>query len=124
MGADRSLFMEQRPEKQAEEMTRAAREITEAVRELKRAVDRLADLYERPKGSALMELLGSGGLPEEEANALALEVVHRVREEMQREREAGGAGEERLPPPTPEEIREWERRREERRRREGYYQPH
>jgi hypothetical protein len=115
--------MEQRPEKQAEEMIRAAREITEAVRELKRAVDRLADLYERPKGSTLMELLGSGGLPEEEANALALEVVHRVREEMRREREAGGADEERLPPPTPEEIREWERLREERRRREGYYQP-
>lgn len=40
--------MEQRPERQAEEMTRAAREIIEAAWELKRAVDHLANLYQRP----------------------------------------------------------------------------
>lgn len=101
-------------------MARAAREITEAVRELTRAVDRLAEL-QRPKGSTLTELLGSGGLQEEEAARLAQEAVHEVRIEIAHEREA--AGEERLPSPSPEEIREWERRREERRQRESYYQP-
>lgn len=116
--------MEQRLEKQTEEMTRAAKEMADAARELRRAVDRLAEIHARPtRGSALAELLGSGGLPEEEAAALAVEATHHVRGEMRREREAGEANEKRLPPPTPEEVREWERHREERRRREGYYQP-
>ena len=116
--------MEQRLEKQTEEMTRAAREMSEAARELRRAVDRLAEIHARPiKGSALDELLGSGGLPEEEAAALATEATHQVREEMRREREASGTNEERLPPPTADEVREWERRREERRLRDGYYKP-
>lgn len=69
------------------------------------------------------ELLGSGGLPEEEAAPLATEATHQVREEMRREREASGTDEERLPPPTPDEVREWERPREECRRRDGYYKP-
>lgn len=106
--------MEQPIEKQA-------REMTEAARELRRAVDRLAELHGRSdRASALTELLGSGGLPEEEADRLSREAVHEVRAEISREREAG---EEKLPPPAPEEIRAWERRREERRRREGYHQP-
>ncbi len=113
--------MEQPIEKQTQEMTRAAREMAEAARELRRAVDRLAELHERPnRVSVLTELLGSGGLPEEEAARLAREAVHEVRARISRERETG---EEKLPLPTPEEIKEWERRREERRRREGYYQP-
>jgi hypothetical protein len=116
--------MEQRLEKQTEEMTRAAKEMSEAARELRRAVDRLAEIQVlSTRGSALDELLGSGGLPGEEAAALAAEATHRVREEIRREREASETDEERLPPPTPEEIREWECRREERRRREGYYGP-
>ncbi len=106
--------MEQRLEKQAEEMTRAAREMTEAAKELRRAVDRLAELR-RPSAP--------GGLPEEEAGRLATEAVREVRAEIARERKSSGVDEKRLPPPTPEEIREWEQRREERRRREGYYRP-
>ena len=78
--------MEQRLEKQTEEMTRAAMEMSETARELSRAVDRLAGIRGRAnKGSVIDELLGSGGLPEEEAAALADEATHRVREEMQRE---------------------------------------
>lgn len=112
--------MEQRLERQAEQMTQAAREMTEAVRELRRVVDRLAEAQARPmEGSALAELLGSGGLSEEEA-ALALEATHDVRKEMRRER---GADDGLLPAPDPDEIREWERRREERRGREGYRRP-
>lgn len=103
--------MEQRLEKQTEEMARAAGEITEAVRELRASVERLAEL----------QRLGvPGRLPEEEADRIATEAVREVRAEIAREREAGEAGEKRLPPPAPEEIREWEREREERRRREGY----
>jgi seryl-tRNA(Sec) selenium transferase len=113
--------MEQRLERQTEEMTRAAREMTKAARELRRAVERLAELQARPvEGSALAELLGSGELPEEEFAALALRVTHDVREDVHREREAA---EGKLPTPSSEEIREWERRREERRGREGYHQP-
>ena len=107
--------MEQRLERQAEEMTQAAREMTEAIRELRRAVDRLAELQARPaEGSALAEL------SEEDVAALALEVTHNVREDMRRER---GANEEPLPAPSPEEVRDWEHRRQERRRCEGYCQP-
>jgi hypothetical protein len=113
--------MEQRLERQAEQMTQAAREMTEAVRELRRAVDRLAEAQARPaEGSALAGLLGSGGLPGEEAAALALEATHDVRRDTRCER---GADDEPLPAPGPDEVREWERRREERRRREGYRQP-
>ena len=116
--------MERSVEKQAQEMTLAAREMTEAARELRRAVDRLAELHQRPnRASALIELLGSGGLPEEETERLAREAVHEVRAEISREREASETDEEKLPPLTTEEISEWERRREERRQREGYYQP-
>jgi hypothetical protein len=104
--SDRSPQMEQRLEKQTEEMTRAAKEITEAVKELRTAVERLAEI-QRP-----------GGFPEDEAVRLAQEGVREVREELRRERL--GLKEERRPAPTPEEIREWERLREERRRREGY----
>jgi hypothetical protein len=116
--------LEQHLERQAEEMTRAAREMTEAAKALRRAVDRLAEVQARPaEGSALAELLGSGGLSEEEAATLALKATHDVREDMRRER---GAEEEILPTPSPEEIAEeiaeWEHRREERRRREGYRQ--
>jgi hypothetical protein len=116
--------MEQPIDKQAQEMTRAAREMTEAARELRYAVDRLAELHQlSSRASTLMELLGSGGLSEEEADRLAREVVHKVRAEISQEREASETNEEKLPPPTSEEIREWERRTEERRQREGYYQP-
>lgn len=116
--------MERPTEKQAQEMTRAAREMTEAARELRHAVDRLAKLHQLPnRTSTLTELLGSGRLPEEEAEQLAREAVHEVRAEISREREAGETDEEKLPPLTQEEIGEWERRREERRQREGYYQP-
>lgn len=100
--------MEQRLEKQTEEMTRAAKEIAKAVKELRTAVERLAEI-QRP-----------GEFPEDEAVRLAQEGVHEVREELRRERERLGLKEERRPAPTPEEIREWEHRREERRRREGY----
>jgi len=116
--------MERQVEKQAQEMTRAAREMTEAARELRRAVDRLAELHQLPnRASALTELLGSGGLPEEEVERLAWDAVHAVRAEISREREASETDEEKLPSPTSKEIREWERRREERRQREGYYKP-
>jgi len=112
--------LEQHLERQAEEMTRAAREMTEAAKALRRAVDRLAEVQPRPaQGEALAELLGSGGLSEEENAALALEATHDVRKDMSRER---GAEEGTLPTPSPEEIAEWEHRREERRRREGYRQ--
>ena len=102
--------MEQRLEKQTEEMTRAAKEVTEAVKELRATVERLAELQRL------------GGLPEEEAVRLAQEGVREVRKELGRERELASPGleAERRPTPTPEEIREWERRREERRRREGH----
>ncbi len=100
--------MEQRLEKQAEEMSRAAREITEAVGEFARAVDRFAELQR------------TGGIPEEEAVRLAQEGVREVRKELEGELAPSGLEEERRPAPTPEAIREWERRREERRRREGY----
>jgi hypothetical protein len=116
--------MERSIEKQAQEMTRAAREMTQAARELRRAVDRLTELHQRPnRASALTELLGSGGLSEEEAERLVWEAVHEVRAEISRERELSETDEEKLPPPTLEETKEWERRREERRQREGYYQP-
>ena len=116
--------MERSIEKQAQEMTRAAREMTQAARELRRAVDRLAELHQlSSRASALTELLGSGGLSEEEADRLAREAVHKVRAEISHERESSETDEDKLPPPTSEEIREWERRREERRQREGYYQP-
>ena len=109
--------MERPVEKQAKEMTRAARE-------LRRAVDRLEELHKLPnRASALTDLLGSGGLPEEEADRLAREAVREVRDELFREREASETDQEKLPPPTSEEIKEWERRREERRQREGYYLP-
>jgi hypothetical protein len=117
--------MERPIDKQAQEMTRAAREMTQAARELRRAVDRLAELHQLSnRSSALTELLGSGGLSEEEADRLAREVVHEMRAEISREREAGATGEARLPPPSPKEIKEWELRREERRQSEGFYQPH
>jgi hypothetical protein len=116
--------MERSIEKQAQEMTCAAREMTQAARELRRAVDRLTELHQRPnRASALTELLGSGGLSEEEAERLVREAVHEVRAEIFRERELSETDEEKLPPPTPGERKEWERRREERRQREGYYQP-
>lgn len=108
--------MERSIEKQAQEMTRAAREMTQAARELRRAVDRLAELHQlSSRASALTELLGSGGVSEEEADRLAREAVHKVRAEISHEREASETDEDKLPPPTSEEIREWERRREERR---------
>ena len=114
--------MERSIEKQAQEMARAAREMTQAARELRRAVDRLTELHQRPnRTSALTDLLGSGGLSEEEAEQLVREAVHEVRAEISRERELSETDEEQLPPPTPEEIRE--RRREERCQREGYCQP-
>lgn len=93
--------------KQTEEMSRAARDITEAVRELRVSVEKLAEFQRSGV---------SGGLPEEEADRVAMEAVREVRSEIAHEREA--AGEERLPPPTSEEVREWEQQREERRRRE------
>jgi hypothetical protein len=109
--------MERPIDKQAQEMTQAARE-------LRHAVDRLAELHQLSnRASALTELLGSGGLSEEEADQLAREAVHDVRAEISHERELSETDEEKLPPPTPEETKEWERRREERRQREGYYQP-
>jgi hypothetical protein len=116
--------MERPIEKQAQEMTRAAREMTEAARELRRAVDRLAELHKLPhRLSVLTELLGSGGLSEEEVERLARETVHEVRAEISREREISEADGEKLPPPTLEDMKVWERRREERRQREGYYEP-
>lgn len=113
--------MEQRLERQAEEMTQAAREMTEAARELRLAVERLAEVRARPaEGSALAELLGSGGLPKEEAAALASEATHNVRENMRRERRDD---EKTFPALSSEEIQAWEHRREERRKHEGYRQP-
>jgi hypothetical protein len=77
--------MERSMEKQAQEMTRAAREMTQAARELRRAVDRLTELHQRPnRASALTELLGFGGLSEEEAERLVREAVHEVRAEISR----------------------------------------
>ncbi len=84
----------------------------------------MAELHKLPnRASALTDLLGSGGFPEEEADRLAREAVHEVRDEISGEREASETDEEKLPPPTSEEIKEWEHRREERPQREGYYQP-
>jgi hypothetical protein len=102
--------MEQRLEKQTEQMTRAAKEVTEAVKELRTTIERLAELQRL------------GGLPEAEAVRLSQEGVREVRKELGRERELASPGleAERRPKPTLEEVREWERRREERRRREGY----
>lgn len=95
-------------QQQLEELNRTVARFEEAVRELTRAVDRLTR-REGPRDSALMDLLGSGGMEEEEAVKVALAAVHRAR-----------AG---TPPPEPEapapgaeEVRE---RREERRRRES-----
>jgi uncharacterized protein Yka (UPF0111/DUF47 family) len=80
--------MERLIDKQAQEMTRVAREMTEAARELRHAVDRLAELHQHPKRAlALTQLLGSGGLSEEEADQLAREAVHDVPAEISRERE-------------------------------------
>lgn len=97
---------EQRSNNQAEELSRAADRISEAVRELTRSVDRLALLAEgrwRGEGSALFELLGAGGLSEEEAAALADEAVHQARRELARERRH-----EKAPAPSAEEIeRRW-----------------
>lgn len=92
--------MEQRLEKQTEEMTRAPKEITEAVKELRTVVERLAGL-QRP-----------GGLSEKEAVRLAQEGVREVREELGRELASPGLEGERRPAPTPAEIREWERQGE------------
>ncbi len=99
---------------QAQDVTRAAREFTEAARELTAAVDRLSRILERQEdhrrpGEALLSLLGSGGLPEEEAKTLAHEAVQEVRAELWAGREPERE------PITTEEAEEWKRRRDARR---------
>lgn len=91
-----------------EELNRTVGRFEEAVREFTRAVDRLTE-RRGSRGSALLGLVGSGGLEEEEAVRVALAAVHRARTEA--------------PSPEPEasapgayDVRE---RREERRRRES-----
>lgn len=100
--------------KQTREMIRAAREFTDAARELTAAVDRLNRTLERREqgyvpGEALSDVIGSGGLPEEEARELATRLVRRARKE-------GGVREPEVPAPSPEEVRA---RREARHRREA-----
>lgn len=100
-------------ERQTQDMTRAAERFAEAARELTSAVDRLSSILERQEerkpGETLLSLLGSGGLPEEEANRLAHEVVHEVRAELWADRKPERG------PITPEEAEVWRRRRDERR---------
>lgn len=87
--------MEQR---QLEELSRTVGRFEEAVREFTRAVDRLTR-REDQRGSALMDLAGSGGMEEEEAVRVALAAVHRVR--------AGTSPPEpEAPAPGAEEVRE------------------
>lgn len=72
--------------RQTEEMARAAECLAGAAGELASAVDRLARILERQEGrkpgEALLSALGSGGLPEEQANKLADETVREVRAEL------------------------------------------
>lgn len=80
---------------EAREMARAAEELHEATSEIRKLAEAMRHTQE--------------GLPEEEADALASEAVHRARREIGRE-ETG------LSAPSPEEVR---RRRDERREREA-----
>lgn len=80
---------------EAKEMARAAEELHEATSEIRKLAEAMKHNRE--------------GLPEEEADALASEAVHRARREIGRERSGESA-------PSPEEIR---RRRDERREREA-----
>lgn len=89
--------------KQTREMARAAREFTDAARELTAAMDRLSGLLQHRErgyvpGEALRDVIGSGGLPEEEARELATRLVRRARRE-------GDVREPEAPAPSPEEVR-------------------
>ncbi len=96
---------------QAEEMVRAADRFAEAAERLSASLDRFLEFQryegiefrwargERLPGELILGLLGTGGLPDEEAGKLAHDVVHRARKELGREIEAEA--------PSPEDIVRW-----------------
>ena len=96
---------------QAEEMVRAADRFAEAAERLSLSLDRFLEFQrhrgiefgwargERFSGELILGLLGTGGLPDEEAGGLANDAVHQVRKELGREAEAKA--------PSQEDIVRW-----------------